>query len=183
MSVPGREPNRLVQTLHLLAGAYGYNYYDDRNKARADDLLVRQKASGALGEAAQALTALETAYVRKFVPPATRGNPFPPDAVLQKQRELVRLREDIRDLSSRIGGLSVPTQDKVWQRVRDEKTLLDALLSYDHLLIEQADTVRLQALALTASEWDDAGGASLETALRTVEATLRERQQLLLAQT
>ena len=50
-----QDRNWLAQQLDLLLTGYGYNLYNDANRARADDLLVRQRAGGLLGEAANQL--------------------------------------------------------------------------------------------------------------------------------
>ena len=179
MSQPSNNP--VVQHLQLLLGAYGFNFYSDVNKARADDLLVRQSASGHLTAANAVLTRLEADYRRHFVPPSTREQPYPPAEVMQAIREIGDLKVRIGDLDARLRGGSAPTQDKIWWRVRDELTTLEALLGYDRLIIEDAEHVQAAASALTATAWNTGGEArqSLDQPLAAVESTLQQRGALL----
>ena len=73
-----RVPDAVRHQLQLLMTGYGYNLYEDKNRTRADDLLVRGQAAAALSEAANALRALRTEYHRRFIPPLTRESPEPP---------------------------------------------------------------------------------------------------------
>jgi len=169
-----------AQKLQVLFSGTGYNFYDDKNKMRADDLLVRQKASAALADAAQTLTNLDSDYRRRFVPPATRENPYPPPDVMQNVREIGRLRDRIRDLSSRILALPAPAQDKVWFRFRQETTLLNELFVFDYDLVEQTQQLAEQARLITPESWNQgAGASSLEASLDKLDQLIRDRWQLL----
>jgi hypothetical protein len=179
MSEP--ETNPLRQHLQLLLGAYGFNFYSDANKARADDLLVRQAASGHLTAASTALTKLDTEYRRHFVPPSTREQPFPPAQVMQRVHDIADLKTKIGDVDARVRGGSAPTQDKIWWRLRSELSTLEALLSYDRLLIDEAAKARAAAEALTAAEWNEGGEScsALDCRLAEVDNTLKQRAELL----
>ena len=48
-SGPSNDP--VVQQLQLLLTGYGYNFYNSTNQARADDILVRERASYHLAQA------------------------------------------------------------------------------------------------------------------------------------
>jgi hypothetical protein len=74
----GPSDDTVVQQLQLLLTGYGYNFYSAKNQARADDLLVRERASYHLAQAADMLTNLRGAYQRLYIPPLTRANPDPP---------------------------------------------------------------------------------------------------------
>lgn len=178
MSGPSSSPTG--RNLQVLLSGTGYNFYDSRNQARADDLLVRQRASGALAGAAQAVSALEQDFRRRFVPAATRDNPFPPAGAMEKLRELGRLRTRLLDLETQIVGMPVPTQDKVWWRFRQEENLLHTLLGYDFDLVQQAETATQDARALTVEVWNEVGNApELEKTLRALETTIQARRQFL----
>ena len=67
--------NPLVQQLDLLLNGRGFNYYKAENRARADDLLVRERAAGALSAAIGTLSSLHGAYYRQYIPAPSRENP------------------------------------------------------------------------------------------------------------
>ena len=176
----GPSSNPAAQALQTLLFGTGYNFYSVRNQMRADDLLVRQRAGGALADAAQCVTALEQEFRRRFLPPATRDAPFPPAEAMEKMRGLGRLRTRLLDLEAQINGMAVPTQDKIWWRYRDEASLLHTLLGHDYALVQQTETVRQQAQNVTADAWNETGGnPDLEQGLLGVEKTIRERRQFL----
>lgn len=180
MSGPSSDP--LIQKLQVLVGSPGYNHYDDRNEMRADDLLVRQRASGALAEGARALAALEVAYRQRFIPAATRESPYPPAGALESLRALGRLRARLDDLSAEILGMPVPAQDKVWWRFRDETTLLARLLDFDYRLLLQTDTIGQEARSLTVDQWQ--GGeaqARFDPLLSPLVESIQGRRRLLSA--
>jgi hypothetical protein len=178
--------NPVVRRLQLLTTGWGYNFYDDRNQARADDLLIRHKVCHRLGEAARSLSALEVAYRQGYIPPATREEPFPPAEAMERLRAIGRLKAQVQDLSVRLRGAAVPTQDKVWFRLRQERTLLLQLLSYDEGMIAGADRIAELARDLTPERWDaDAPGcaAGFDEPLQEIGEALRARSDLLLMPT
>ncbi len=180
MSGPSSDP--LIQKLQVLVGTPGYNHYDDRNTLRADDLLVRQRASGALAEGARAVAALEGEYRRRFIPAATRDSPYPPADALESLRALGRLRGRLDDVAAQIVGMPVPTQDKIWWRFRDEKTLLARLLDFDYQLLLQSNAVGQAARDLTADEWQTGTAQSrFDLLLVPLVSLIHDRQQLLSA--
>ena len=177
MSAP--DPGAVRQALSNLLGAYGYNLYDDKNRMRADDLLVRGQAAAALSEAANALRDLRAAYHRQFIPPASREQPFPPADRMAQLGAMARLQERAADLETRIRNMPVPPTDRVWARFRDEARLLSDLLLHDYALIAPAVALRDQALALTPDTWTPEGAAALNQAAAQVEAGIRARQAFL----
>jgi hypothetical protein len=178
MSKPSNNP--FVQQLDLLMSGYGYNFYDHKNQARADDLLVRQRATKSLNEGAEAIARLEGEYQRRYIPPATRENPYPSPETLNKLQDLSRLRERFRELGARILGMPVPTQDKVWWRFRDEAALLNQLIQFDYQMVQQTEQLYQQASSLTPDLWQHGGEAvSLAGALQHLEMLIRDRQNFL----
>lgn len=176
----GPSDNSASQGLQTLLFGTGFNFYNTRNQMRADDLLVRQRASAALADAAQSVSALEQEFRRRFIPSATRDAPFPPADALEKLRALGRVRMRLLDLEAQINGMPVPTQDKIWWRYRDEETLLHTLLGHDYALVQQTELARQHAEALTADAWNDTGEDNdMERGLHDVEKTIRERRQFL----
>ncbi|NWJ45831.1 MAG: hypothetical protein HXX08_08135 [Chloroflexi bacterium] len=172
--------NPFKQQLELLMLGYGYNFYDKKNQARADDLLVRQRATKSLNEAAELIARLEMDYQRQYIPAATRENPFPNSEAINRLRDLTLLRERLRELGARILGMPVPTQDKIWGRIRDELPLLNQLVQLDCQLVQFADELNQRIRAITADLWNHAGEATkLEGALNNIDMLIRSRLQLL----
>lgn len=164
--------------LRELLSAYGYNLYDQKNRARADDLLVREKVAEALGQAAMGIRALRTSYHRRFVPPPSRENPSPPPERLAALREMAALQERLADLEIGIRSMPVPTQDRVWERFRNEGMLLNQLLLADYNLITPSVELRDRIQALSPSEWEEAA-PNLEGAVDQLTKAVRDRVALL----
>jgi hypothetical protein len=172
--------NPLTRQLDLLLSGHGFNYYKAENRARADDLLVRERAAGALSAAVGALSNLHGAYRRQFIPPPSRESPFPPAEESRRAQDILVLRDRIANLASLIRGMSAPTQDLIWRRFRQELDLLDRLLHADSLLIDYADRVAARTEALTPSGWrDGTERTELEQMVGEVERSARDRQALL----
>ena len=112
--------NPVVRGLQVALTGVGYNFYDNRNRARADDLLVRQHASSLLASAGDSLKRLEADFRAQYIPAATRENPYPPADAMAKIRAGTRLRERLSDLETQIRSMAVPTQDRIWWRFRQE---------------------------------------------------------------
>lgn len=165
--------------LNLLLTGYGYNLYEDKNRTRADDLLVRTQAAGALGEGANALRALRTAYSRRFVPPPTREQPSPPAERLADLTEMARLTQRLSDLEVAIRSMPAPTQDRVWEHFRREQTLLSELLLADYNLIAPCYQLRDEVAALTPEGWGPEAAQKVEQTARQVEMATRARSGLL----
>jgi len=172
--------NPIFQQLQLLMTGYAYNFYGKREIARADDLLIRERASETLGQAVHALGEQEAEFGRIYIPPMTRENPFPPPDVMAAFKELKRHKEKVMDLGVRIRGMSVPSQDKTWLRFRDEVPLLQQLVQFDYNLITGTASLRDLVLNMTAASWRDSSAASaLDQYLAPLEQTVRQRTEFL----
>ena len=178
MSQPSNNP--IVQQLQLLLTGYGYNFYNQKNQMRADDLLVRQKAAGSLSEAGALLANLELAYQRQYIPPATREVPYPSATTMNKLRDISVLRDRINGLASQIRGMAIPTQDRIWWRFRDEQSTLNQLLQFDYGLISRTEFVYQTVRNLNGSAWENSNGSGqFEEMLQGLESTIRDRQRFL----
>ena len=135
----GNDP--ILRQWHLLMTGYGYNFYSTLNQARSDDQLVRQKASSSLTAAASRLVELEGEYQKRFVPPSSREQPFPPADAVAGLREIRELRQAVSNLDSQVRGMSVPNQDRIFQRFRDEEATLRQLIQFDYGLITASETL------------------------------------------
>lgn len=171
--------NPVSRELSLMLSAYGYNLYNDRNRMRADDLLVRQQAAAALADAANALRTLRTEYRRRFIPPPTREQPEPPRDRLDQLSTMTRLQDRLADLETRVRSMPVPPTDKVWERFRHEQTLLAELLTHDYNLIAPSRELRDAAQALTADAWTDDSADALDRLAGQIELAIRARSMFL----
>ena len=172
--------NPILQQLDLLLTGYGYNFYNAKNRMRADDLLVRQKTAETLGLAANALGALQGEYQRRYVPPGTREQPFAPPEQMERLRELGQARERLALLASEIRAMPVPTQDRTWSRLRDERSLLERLLQFDRALVGQIEELAVLVRDLTAGAWHSGElYTGLEARIERLAAVIHERRRLL----
>jgi hypothetical protein len=180
-SIP--DPNSAIyKTWVMLLNGYGYNWYRKDNQLRADDLLVRERASHFLVEAAKAVQNQEAAYARKYLPPSTRENPFPPEDKLATHALIRRQQQDLLALEARVRGLSVPPTDRIWQRHRTEVDVLEKLGQRDVQLVGLAQEVAAAATRLDPEAWDQPERVeSLTTNIRKVEQVIAERTEFLLS--
>ncbi len=165
--------------LDLLMNAYGYNLYEKKNRARADDLIVRETAAGALAAAANSLRTLRTEYRRRFIPPLTRDNPDPPRARLDDLTEMARLQEAVSDLEIRIRSMPVPVQDRAWEKFRGERKLLDQLLVQDYNLIMPCQNLREHLRTVKVEDWSAEVVASIDEGIGQIDEAIRSRATLL----
>lgn len=172
--------NPLIQRLDLLLSGTGFNYYRAENRARADDLLIREQAAASLSGAVGQLSALHSDYRLRHIPPPSRENPFPPPDELRRAQDILALRDRITRLAAALRGMSAPTQDKIWKRFRQELDLLNQLLSVDSLLITHCENVRQTVASLTPEAWREGDErVAIENLLNELDSVIRERQQIL----
>lgn len=157
----------------------GYDCYSQKSQLRADDLLVRTKASQSLGQAAGMLREAAAQYRAHRVPASTREHPFPPAEVMAPLKEADRVRQAIESAASLIRGLPAPNQDGVWERLRREADTLDLLMQFDWLMVTQADTVTSLVRQVTADTLAEVPWGAMEAALEQLLATARDRQRQL----
>lgn len=170
------DPTGLRDQLNRLLG---YDFYSQKSQLRADDLLVRTKASQSLGQAAGMLREAAGHYRAHRVPPSTREHPFPPAEVMEPLKEADRLRQAIESAASLIRGLAAPNQDWVWERLRREADTLDLLMHFDWLLVTQADAVTSLVRQVTPETLPEAPWGAMEEALERLLATASDRQRQL----
>jgi hypothetical protein len=129
--LPGAD-SRLYRIGVMLLNGYGYNWYRLDNQMRADDLLVRSRASEHLESAAARLRDLEGRYRRKYLPPPTREHPDP------DPQHVRAVADRILEIDTRLRGAAVPLDDKIWMRQRGELETLQRLGKCDVLLVADA---------------------------------------------
>lgn len=174
--------NPLVQQLQLLLTGYGYNFYNNTNKARSDDLLVRERASYYLGQAVSLLAQLRNDYSTRFIPPLTRANPDPPAEAMAQLREIEAVQQAISHIESHIRGMSVPTQDKIWWRFRQEQNLLSQLLNFDLMLVRGSEQLYQYVVQLTPDNWNAVGSGPLRGMAQQLGRLAQDRERFLLVQ-
>ena len=174
-------PNLVRRQLDLIMNAYGYNLYEKKNRARADDQLVRERVGSFIGESAVALRNLRTEYRRRFVPPPSRDQPSTAPAHLEALAALARLQERLEGLETRVRSMSVPTADRAWDHFRNEKGLLTELLLRDYNLIGPAQQLREAAQALRAESWSPDAERELGQLADTIARAAQERADFLAA--
>jgi hypothetical protein len=135
--LPG-EDSRLYRIGVMLLNGYGYNWYRLDNQMRADDLLVRSRASEHLERAAARLRDLEGRHRRKYLPPPTRERPDPDPQHLAAAQHLRAVADRILEIDTRLRGAAVPPNDKIWVRQRDELETLRRLGKCDLVLVAGA---------------------------------------------
>ncbi|CAB1129861.1 conserved protein of unknown function [Candidatus Hydrogenisulfobacillus filiaventi] len=160
----------------LFAGAYREG--ERPEDIRANDLLVRQRVAQTLSAAAGQLRNREAEFRRTRIPVLSREAPEPPRELLATAAAAGRLARRLSDLAGEVLGLAMPAGDRVWRRVRAERTLLETLRSYDWLLVSLAEqlerAVREMGPYTDAAQLDPVAGA-----LSALENALRDRREVL----
>jgi hypothetical protein len=177
-SGPSNDP--VVQQLQLLLTGYGYNFYNNSNQARADDLLVRERASYFLSQAVSMLAQLRSDYSMRFIPPLTRANPDPPQEAMAQLREIESVQQALSNLESHIRGMSVPTQDRIWWRFRQEQALLMQLLNFDLTHVRSSEQIYQYVSQLTPELWNSQGSGALRQMTQQLTRLGQERERFLL---
>ncbi|GLQ98055.1 hypothetical protein [Dyella mobilis] len=169
----------LRQVAINLFHGWGYNFYRKENQLRADDLLVRSKTAWLLGRAREGVEAAESSYRRTELPPPTRQHPFPSPQAVAGAQSLERLAQAIGTLKGRIEALPAPENDRMTQRYRTEAATLETLIAHDEQLIGQADLLRSMVEGADGTALI-AAIAEVESGLAAIQATLHEREAVLL---
>ena len=115
-------------------------------------------------------------YRRENLPPPSRKHPVPDAHAIAVAQSLEHTTKAMEALEVRVRTASVPENDRVWQRHRNEKDTLDRLLQCDLRLVEAA--------LLVAARW---GGLDAKNAEHTLDGadfgemadTLGERERIL----
>lgn len=169
----------VVKFLHLSLSRFGYNFYNTKNQARSDDLLVRSKASGYLSDTVNCLMTLAGEYQARHIPPLTREHPDPPREAMATVQDIRALQQEVADLDSRVRGMSVPTADRIWARFRQELMTLRQLLHFDLDLVRGTEALFQQVSSATADTWTPTFAQELRGMLRYLNQISQAREQFL----
>lgn len=134
--------DKLDQIAVNLFYGWGYNFYKLENQLRADDLMVRSRASWLLSLSRGLLEIQQRDYRKKHIPTPSRENPTPPSEAVEAVETLCELSDGIGQLEGRIRALPVPENDRMTQRYRQEAETLAHLGEIDCRLVGQAETLR-----------------------------------------
>jgi hypothetical protein len=157
---------------------WGYNFYRLENQLRADDLLIREKASWLLGQSRTIVEAAESAYRKHYLPPPSRAKPLPdPDAV-DAARALEDLSGRIGEVEASIRSLPVPETDRMTQRHRQEAETLAVLGECDKRLIGLSGAL-LQMLEDKDADWILGNITTLRDGVSLMTSQVVERTSLL----
>jgi hypothetical protein len=171
--------DELSQIAINLFYGWGYNFYKVENQLRADDQMVRSKASWLLGAAATAVSLAESDYRREFLPAPTRAKPFPDAQAVASAQKLERLHGEIVALEQFLHQLPAPPNDRMTQRYRLEAPTLANLIRFDSLLVGQCELMRKSVTGAGAQEILESM-ADLEAGIAAIRETLHDRQAMLM---
>lgn len=169
------------QALVLLFTGTDYSCYRHTDTMRMDDLLVRQRALSLLRDAKEAFQGAVSVWREAAIPPATREQPYPSPAIMSRLRSFERIIDAIDEKMTLVSAAPAPTADAVWKRFREESSLLGALRTHDLELVQACEGAlkAVQALSAEALASRDDPAAALQTALTSVDHSLRVRRDLL----
>lgn len=177
--LPGQD-DPVYQTWVMLLNGYGYNWYKLDNQLRADDLLIRSRASEHLAAAVSRLRDIEARYRRKYLPPPTREHPDADPDHLAAARQIRAIADRILDIDTRLRGAAVPPNDAIWKRHRDELDTLWRLSECDVVLVGAAKDLAGTAAELSVdSAVDVVAEARIDQQLGYLSAALAQRDNLL----
>jgi hypothetical protein len=166
----------------MLLNGYGYNWYRAENRMRADDLLIRSRASEHLEKAASHLRDLEARYRRRHLPPPTRQHPDPDPQHLAVVRQFRAVAERLLETDARLRSGAAPADDKVWRRHRRETQTLRLLCECDAVLVGAAKELADLVAALPAeARLDAAAEQRIEEQLGELAAALVRRNEVMAA--
>ena len=158
---------------------WGYNFYKVENQLRADEQMIRAKASWLLGEGATAVSAAESDYRREFLPAPTRAKPFPDAEAVASAQKLERLHRGLIALEQFLHQLPAPENDRMTQRYRLEAPTLANLIHFDTLLVGQCELMRKSVTGVDAQNILTAL-PDLEAGIAAIRATLHDREAVLM---
>ena len=157
---------------------WGYNFYRLENQLRADDLLVRSKASYLLSLSRGVVEIQQRDYRRKHIPTPTREKPTPDPEALEAVETLKELSNAIGSIEGVIRTMPVPENDRMTQRYRQEAETLVRLREIDCHLVGQAETLR-QMLDGKDYTFLLEHAADIRQGFAAMTATIQDRQMLL----
>jgi hypothetical protein len=172
------ETGKLGQIAILLWSGWGYNMFKVENQLRADSLLIRSKGSEILGRAAASLKDAESAYRKAKLPPLTRQSPrHDPDA-LAGARTIEGLVTEVGRIEGLLRSAPAPETDRIMQRYRRERNLLERLGQSDIATIGKAEVFR-RVIQGKDGQWLLDNESEVRAGLASLTESIAERSGLL----
>jgi hypothetical protein len=160
-----------------LSEARDTNPYATADSLRQWDNVIRNHAADALEAVASQWRAWYT-EAHRSLPTPTREHPWPDRDAMARVQDLKHLADQCSAEASRVRAQEMPSQDRVFHRLRGNDNLLDLLVACDARLAGHVDL--LLALAHPGPLADEAARRPrLATALSAVLDALGERQTAL----
>src|SRR5205085_5365364 len=94
-------------------------------------------------------------------------------------REIEAAQQALSQLESHMRGMSVPTQDRIWWRFRQEQSLLMRLLNFDLTLVRGSEQIYQYVSQLTPEQWNSQGSSTLRQMTQHLTRAAQERERFL----
>lgn len=168
-----RHEGLLVIVGKFLSESRDVNPYATATTMRALDQAIRNALAGDLARSAAAWRRLYQAASAQ-IPAPSRDNPFVDRTLLDHAKELKRVADQLSALSSQAAAMEAPSNDRVYNRIRNNDVLLETLIELD------------RNLALTARQIEDEVVADdpesliqIQNTIHQLEALIGDRRRLL----
>jgi len=92
------------------------------------------------------------------------------------------IQQAISRLEAHIRGMSVPTQDRIWWRFRQEQMLLGQLLNFDLRLVRECEQLYQFIMHTTPEVWQTYGSGPLRPQIQQISQIASDRERFLLLQ-
>lgn len=122
------------------------------------------------------LGALEASFRREHLPPPTREHPLPDPAAVTTAQTLQRLQRAIEALETAMRTAPVPEMDRIHQRHRTERDVLEKLVAVDSNLV-----CALVAPRDTVVRLDSAAAASQPLGTGDIRTLWNRRERVLIS--
>lgn len=172
------ETGALGQVAILLWSGWGYNMFRKENQLRADTLLIRSKGSELLGRVGSSVRDAESAFRKANLPPLTRQSPRHDPTALANARTIESLGTEIGRIEGRLRSAPAPENDRIWQRHRRERNLLERLLESDKTTVGKIEVFR-RVVQGKDGQWLVDNEAEVRAALTSLSESITERADLL----
>jgi nitric oxide reductase activation protein len=95
-------------------------------------------------------------------------------------REIEAAKQALSSLESHIRAMPVPTQDRIWSRIRQEQVLLTQLLNFDLIVVRSSEQIYQYVAQLTPESWISRGNSELRQLTQQLIHLAQERERFLL---
>ncbi len=153
------------------------NPYASAATMRALDALIRNAIADGLARAAQKWRSVYQAQSRLIGVP-TRDNPFPDPKALTLLKDYKRMADGLSEWVSRLHALPIPSNDRVYHRIRDNDQLLELLIAQDYAITIISESLDHLGDSLTSAS-AEALSLQFTEKLAELEAAIASRSRIL----